>query len=621
MTQEEKILLNRCEQIAKRLRQLSQKYGQPLCGCGQIADQLRKAENRSQEYANGSFIILVVGPVKSGKSTLVNLIANAYVSPTHFFECTVRPSIISKKRADAECLIHVYTSESKERRVEQVDAIIDTIRGIEQESALTGIHEETYPLNATNIEEKVELDLNESPSAKTLITSITTPGGRLMQDNIFIIDMPGFDGSFANIDDPIYDTIAQRADLIIFVQSSNSAVSKLSGQFLKKLHDNNKDVPVCLVHNIFESAYWHNDVEKARVVEEQKAFAIEEIRRRGFNIDEGQCFSINLGKVKDAQAPEYAGMEALEQEAHLFHQLEATLHERVISHRDVIRLSVCLGRTLQQLDKLDTAIAEEQSRRKVLLERYRQVISRFDAIREEKILVADAEPFVVDTAPLHNIVAGECERQINDITDGLRKNDSTAREMVENFVARCEGLLNKMLPTSLALSMKADALHLRYLKRMAEIQNTIQACGGDLVSADVEKQCYDDLDPITLSGAVNLDTLVPHRLYIPIIHRGGHSSDDLIQYLRSAATNLIGQHGDAPSAGYIGTFALPPLLEQLEAKTRSIIEGYANSCRQTLEANEHALLARIIPDVKRFGEESQMIDDLQAELQPLKSQS
>ena len=168
------------------------------------------------EYVNGTFIVLVVGPVKSGKSTLVNLIAGAYVSPTHFFECTVRPSIISKKREGEECQIHVFTSEVPQRRVEQIDAIIDTIRGIEQTSTLADIQQGTYPLNRTNIEEK---GLNESLSAKTLITSITTPGGRLMQDNIFIVDMPGFDGSYANIDDPIYDAIAQRADLIIFVQS------------------------------------------------------------------------------------------------------------------------------------------------------------------------------------------------------------------------------------------------------------------------------------------------------------------------------------------------------------------------------------------------------------------
>lgn len=60
-----------------------------------LSAQLRKVLNRSKEYADRSFVILVAGPVKSGKSTFVNLVANAFVSPTHFLECTVRPSIIS----------------------------------------------------------------------------------------------------------------------------------------------------------------------------------------------------------------------------------------------------------------------------------------------------------------------------------------------------------------------------------------------------------------------------------------------------------------------------------------------------------------------------------------------
>ena len=617
MTQEEKILLNRCELTAKDIKRISQEYSTPLCDCPDIIHQLHKAENRSQEYSNGSFIILVVGPVKSGKSTLVNLIANAYVSPTHFFECTVRPSIISKKRDGEECLIHVFTSEVPQRRVEQIDAIIDTIRGIEQASTLTGIQQGSYPLTRTNIEEKVELGLNESLSAKTLITSITTPGGRLMQDNIFIVDMPGFDGSYANIDDPVYDAIAQRADLIIFVQSSNSAVSKLSGQFLQKLHDNNKNVPVCLIHNIFESAYWHNDDEKARVVEEQKSFAIEEIRRKGFNIDESQCFSINLGKVKDARDPSFGDLTPLQEEARLFHQIEDTLYQRVIHHRDVIRLSVCLGRTMQQIEQLADIIAKEQVRRNETLKEYQKVTGLFDAIREEKTLVGSGETLVFDPPPLRALVVGECERQINDITEGLRKNDSDAKEVVENYIERCEMLLNKTLPSCLSLNAKEEELYLRYLKRIAEIQSTIQACGGGLVTPNEQKQHYDDIPPITLDNAVNLDTLVPHRFYIPIIHRGGHSSEDLIQYLRSAAANLVGHQSENKSSGYIETFALAPILEQMEEKTKEIIARYAASCRKTLEDNEQALLARIIKDKQRFDEESRQMDALLAELQQI----
>ena len=78
-----------CGQLAGKYLQAAQDIDQ--CG-GDIAHHLKQLENRSREYHNPSFVVLVVGPVKSGKSTFVNLVARNYVSPTHFLECTVRPS-------------------------------------------------------------------------------------------------------------------------------------------------------------------------------------------------------------------------------------------------------------------------------------------------------------------------------------------------------------------------------------------------------------------------------------------------------------------------------------------------------------------------------------------------
>lgn len=106
-----------------------------------IRNQFRKVINRSQEHRNGSFIVLIVGPVKSGKSTLVNLIAKSYVSPTHFLECTVRPSIISSNREgqdDNSITTYVSSNENKEERVAQFDSIIDCLRGQEKIENIDG---------------------------------------------------------------------------------------------------------------------------------------------------------------------------------------------------------------------------------------------------------------------------------------------------------------------------------------------------------------------------------------------------------------------------------------------------------------------------------------------------
>ena len=263
-----------------------------------LKSKLARAYNRSCEAQNGSFIIIVVGPVKSGKSTFVNLIAGAHVSPTHYLECTIRPSIIFNDGQNGENEICSYRSTDMQHKVEQVDQIIDYIRGIEQDDYFDDIQKDCVPLTDDNLETKVALDSDCVKDDDTLITTISTNGGLLMKKDIFVVDMPGFDGVYANLDNPLYDTIMQRADLIIFVQSSNSAISKVSTDFFSKLKQNNANVPVILIHNIFESDYWRAEDERKNKINEQIKHAKKRLGEAGFEIK--QSYSINLAMVEDA---------------------------------------------------------------------------------------------------------------------------------------------------------------------------------------------------------------------------------------------------------------------------------------------------------------------------------
>ena len=118
---DEKLMIKQAELLQRELEGLTAKCPP------EFLSRLNTVVSRAREHSDRSFVILVAGPVKSGKSTFVNLVANAFVSPTHFLECTVRPSIISS--AEGEHIITVYKSENKARVVEQVDAIIDHLRG------------------------------------------------------------------------------------------------------------------------------------------------------------------------------------------------------------------------------------------------------------------------------------------------------------------------------------------------------------------------------------------------------------------------------------------------------------------------------------------------------------
>ena len=118
----EKTNIKKIESISTQLRELTAEFV-PLLTDETIKNKLSQLSRRSLEYKNGSFIMLVVGPVKSGKSTLVNLLAHRYVSPTDTLECTVRPSIISNVANEKDCKIEIYKARHEGRKAEDLDLI------------------------------------------------------------------------------------------------------------------------------------------------------------------------------------------------------------------------------------------------------------------------------------------------------------------------------------------------------------------------------------------------------------------------------------------------------------------------------------------------------------------
>ena len=349
----EKTNIKKIESISTQLRELTAEFV-PLLTDETIKNKLSQLSRRSLEYKNGSFIMLVVGPVKSGKSTLVNLLAHRYVSPTDTLECTVRPSIISNVANEKDCKIEIYKARHEGRKAEDLDLIVDELRGIVTE------HE---------LEEYLEKD--EYPNYSTIITSITTTGSKLLErgnvdgGKIFLADMPGFDGNSSNLNDPLYDAISKRVDLILFVHSSVSAFNLTSASYLDKLHEYNEAVPVYLVHNIFDSTYWKDPKDREGEIDRQVQKEYEEIRSKGFNIESEFISRVNLGKVTDAQqgigAYEAAYQDDLNKEQQKFEEIEEKLYKKITSNISELRLKRCEDRTRTLRDMLVETITKEIS--------------------------------------------------------------------------------------------------------------------------------------------------------------------------------------------------------------------------------------------------------------------
>ena len=622
MTAEDQLLLNKCAIVSRKISLIAEQYKPQIGHCPAITAQLSKTENRSKEYENGTFIVLVVGPVKSGKSTLVNLIANAYVSPTHFLECTVRPSIISQRHEGEDCKITVFTSDDSSNQTEQIDAIIDCIRGIEKENDLAGIRKAEYALTPENIKNKVELSLDESLTSSTLVTSISTPGGKLMKQDVFIIDMPGFDGEHANIDNPVYDTIAQRADLIIFVQSSNSAISKVSWQFLKMLSNNNKDVPVCLIHNVFDSSWWRSEEERAAAVTTQKEIAIKEIRKQGFHIDEDQCFCINLGKVEDGRKQPYKETPALRKEVEEYERIEDILYNRVINCRDAMRLSVCLGRTQQQIAKSIAAIDNELAHRAKLSEQYQTVVNEFAKTENTSGFLSRYQPLTADYASLKQLIRNEAKSRILLVeTDNNHKSNGEAKRIVINFVEDCEKSISASFGRSLSLRQKEEELFLECKDCIGEIKETAILCHTQPLPVSIDRIPIEDNVPdISLEPGIDFELLIPRKPMFPLLFTrfGGHSAEDVVGYINKAAERLAGSEPGDPHnlEGYLEKEggALPPLLDQANQLVKKVAQTYEEICKRYWKESREAVLGAIIPDKAAFDEETGQLKLLKQEL-------
>ena len=344
--------------ISALLSELADAYAPRLAGEEEIAAGLQRLRRRSMEYRHGSFIMLVVGPVKSGKSTLVNLLAHRYVSPTDKLECTLRPTIISSTEAGAEPAIEIYSSKDESRKEKDLDLIIDKLRGIIDDDAELREHltKETYPLSDENIENYIAPSYNRRDSS--IITAITTPAGKMLRSTdsgkIFLADMPGFDGNRINLSSALYDAMSKRVDLILFVHSSVSAFNVTSNEYLDKLREYNGSVPVYLIHNIFDATWWQDPEQRRAEVERQSKTEYEEIKRKGFNIEPDYVSCVNLGMVTDClRGGARPGCEeALEQARREFEAVEDRLYEKITTRIGAQRMERCLERTDKLRDDL-----------------------------------------------------------------------------------------------------------------------------------------------------------------------------------------------------------------------------------------------------------------------------
>ena len=594
---DDKLMIKQAEMLQRELEGLTAKCPPELLS------RLNTVVSRAREHSDRSFVILVAGPVKSGKSTFVNLVANAFVSPTHFLECTVRPSIISA--SESEHVITVYKSENKTRVVEQVDAIIDHLRGQISYDAIPEVSRQEWPLTPANIDEHVALDISDVEGDGTLMTTIKTPGGKLLTSGVYMIDMPGFDGSKANLDSPLYRTIASRADLIILVQSSNSAVTKVSDEFFALLRENNRNVPVCLLHNVFDAAFWRGDEQKKAAVAEQMEYAVARIKEMGFNLDARNAYAVNLGMVWDWRDRQYVSdPQILQKAVEVFAHVEQEMYDVLLTQRDSIRIRTVIGRTLQQMEQLMDIVGNDIAVKRQQLEKYTALKGEFDALKGRRIsLRTEAN---VDWLSLRNEITGLYSLTKKSLSGKYKTRE--ARELLSKFIADCSKAISRKMNEALKyVDTQVNGEEMTLYK--SAIADVLRRSGADEPLPQIVltgfPPVHPDLSPLDVEKIVRWNPF-------------GYGVTKVNAFLAHVYYYLVGRE-DSAEVGYI-SFVLPETLKAEAQEHVDMLHDRISDVYGTFVARKSKeALGAILSDPLRTAAEIKELEALLADLRRIYS--
>jgi predicted GTPase len=267
-----------------------------------------------KELKTDRFVVIICGGLKSGKSTLINLLCHKEVSPTRLGrETTIRPCIFSDGDI-SRVLLFYGIAESETRRKDLFHAIIDYIKGIIDSKELKdiGLEIEEKPISEAVYWLTEE---NKTGSRSPIFVNVQIGrkdlGGKynLLSEKILFIDTPGVDGITAGIggrrdkenENLNVSWLAERVDLMLLLQSTVSPLNNSSINFIEKLYKDLNAPPILLIHNEFSLKCWRRDYKEMKEDSDADKSSIDNAKRLlrqklGQNIE---CLRVNLGMAED----------------------------------------------------------------------------------------------------------------------------------------------------------------------------------------------------------------------------------------------------------------------------------------------------------------------------------
>lgn len=271
---------------------------------------IQRLRRHLDQFNSNVVIIVALGMLKAGKSTLINLLARTKLaSPVGYgIDTTLRPVLVRMgEPGDSKGSITIYDRPPGDlSNQEALAAIMDHMRGLRNLKNQT--RSKQLPLSAENLRRTLCCSIADS---KNLLTSepvlivVETPHNpecKLLSDGRMLLDMPGLDSAEADIarltDD--YAAAIKECDLMLFVQSSVAPLNEKACEFLQAILDLRDSATSWIIQNLMLSKHWRQQECINRELKTQSEYANHTINRiqKRQKREPQTCF-VNLGMAYD----------------------------------------------------------------------------------------------------------------------------------------------------------------------------------------------------------------------------------------------------------------------------------------------------------------------------------
>ncbi len=367
-----------------------------------VKEQVAQALRAIDQFDSGIEIIVCMGMLKAGKSTLVNLLTrSSMASPTGYGQdVTLRPALIRMAEPGTAPHIFLYEkavgSEESDSTVLQA-AVLDHLRGIEKEGSMSAVSVRSLPLNESNLRgvlcSRVEDSslLTEEPVMVVVETEYNENCRLLRHRNRMLLDMPGCDSSTAEVaKGERYREIGKECDMVLLLQSSVAPLNAKAVEELEALLAGRAPSTSRIIQNRMESKAWLRPEVLDAETMEQSSRALSVLRQLSDN-REIPVSSVNLGMAyagifeSSARLREHVEMSGgvYQSPAELlagsgFEAMEDSLHRELSD----IRYLHCCDNLRQTLRSLAAAVLVTQRSENKVLAALKSRAERWDSFRK-----------------------------------------------------------------------------------------------------------------------------------------------------------------------------------------------------------------------------------------------